>query len=131
MQVPDIGDVFHHERTFTTEDVREFATLSEDQQPPHVEPDTEGRLLVHGLLTATIPAKVSADLGLVVTSIEYEFVRPVYTGETVSATIQVRSVDERDDRFVLGLAVACQNERDEPVLRGGIDGIVWKPEAGE
>jgi acyl dehydratase len=131
MQVPETGDVFHHERTFTSEEVREFGALSEDQQPPHVEPDDEGRLLVHGLLTATIPAKVGADMGLVVTAIEYEFVRPVYTGQEVSCTAQVRSVDERDDRFVVGLAVACQNERDEPVLRGGIDGIVWKPEAAD
>jgi acyl dehydratase len=126
MQVPDEGDVFRYERTFTTDDVQEFGELSADQQALHVEPNDAGELLVHGLLTATLPTKIGADLGLIATSMEFEFVRPVYTGQTITCTVQVRSVQERDDRFSVGLAVACHNEDEEVTLRGGIDGILWK-----
>jgi len=50
-----VGDSATWERTFTEEDVRSFATISGDQDVHHVTPDEQGRLMVHGLLTATLP----------------------------------------------------------------------------
>ena len=77
------GTTVTHERTFTPEDVRTFTTVSGDAGDHHVETDDEGRLLVQGLLTATLPTKVGGDLNVLASRMEFDFWRPVYTGEHV------------------------------------------------
>ena len=54
-----IGDVITWERTFTREDIRPFNKVSGDEGVHHVTPDEQGRLMVHGLLTATGAYRVS------------------------------------------------------------------------
>jgi hypothetical protein len=39
-----------------------FADVSRDRGIHHVKSDEDGRLLVHGLLTATIPTKLGGDI---------------------------------------------------------------------
>ena len=126
MATPKVGDVYEFERTFTTEDVERFAAVSQDTQPQHVEPDEDGRLMVHGLLTATLPTKIGADLEVLAHTMDFTFHRPVYTGETVRCTWSNESVDERADRYWLDVALECRNEDDETVLSGSLSGIVWK-----
>ena len=126
MTQPTEGDTRTVERTFTPEDVRQFAEVSGDQQPRHLEPDDEGRLLVHGLLTATLPTKLGADLEVLARSMSFDFRKPVYTGETVTCKMTVESVDEREDRYDLSAAVTCRNGDDEAVMTGAVDGLVWK-----
>ena len=126
MTTPHEGDTRTFERTFTSEDVREFAELSGDEQSRHLEPDEEGRLLVHGLLTATMPTKIGGDLEVLGRSMTFDFLRPVYTGETVVCTMEVEEVHERDDRYDLAASVLCENEADEVVMRGTVEGLVRK-----
>jgi len=54
-----IGEVITWERTFTEEDIRLFNRVSGDEGVHHVKPDEQGRLMVHGLLTATGAFRVS------------------------------------------------------------------------
>ena len=49
------GDRFTIYRTFTHEDVYLFSTLTGDKGDHHLAPDSEGRLIVHGLLTGSLP----------------------------------------------------------------------------
>ena len=56
----DVGEVFSAERTITAEDVATFARLSGDHGRHHLQPDAEGRLVAHGLLTAMIPIDIVA-----------------------------------------------------------------------
>ena len=56
--LPAEGETVTFERTFDHADVERFVEVSEDEGTHHLEPDAEGRLLVHGLLTATLPTKV-------------------------------------------------------------------------
>lgn len=123
---PTEGDVHTYERTFSKEDVREFGTLSGDRQPVHTEPDEEGRLLVQGLLTATLPTKIGGDLQFVARRMDLEFVRPVYTGETISCRWVNDAVTERDDRYELDVSVVCTKDDGTVVLEASIDGLVWK-----
>lgn len=123
---PSEGDVHTYERTFSKEEVQEFGTLSGDQQPVHTEPDEEGRLLVQGLLTATLPTKIGGDLQFIARRMDLEFVRPVYTGETISCRWENDAVMERDDRYELDISVVCTNEDDIDVLEAAITGLVWK-----
>ena len=126
MTPPSKGDTRTFERTFTREDVRRFAELSGDEQPRHLEPDDDGRLLVHGLLTATMPTKIGGDLEVLGHSMTFDFETPVYTGETITCEMTVAEVAERADRYDLSAAVTCENEDGETVLTGNVEGLVWK-----
>jgi acyl dehydratase len=123
---PEPGDTHTHERTFTTEDVEQFAEVSGDAQPIHTEPDEEGRLVVQGLLTATLPTKIGGDLEVLASRMTYEFHQPVYTGETITCVWTNESVTERADRYELSVSLSCTNEAGTEVMSGETDGVVWK-----
>ncbi|WP_339105400.1 MaoC/PaaZ C-terminal domain-containing protein [Haloterrigena salinisoli] len=129
MTRPVEGETHTFERTFTTDDVERFAELSRDRQPIHTEPDEDGRLVVHGLLTATVPTKIGGDLEVLARSMDLEFVRPVYTGQRITCTWTFESVAERDDRYVIGVDVDCENGDGEAVLTGSVEGVIWKDES--
>ncbi|SFR53163.1 Acyl dehydratase [Halogeometricum rufum] len=120
---PQEGDTHVVERSFSPETVRQFADLSGDDQPRHTEPDPDGRLLVHGLLTATLPTEVGGELGVLGRTFEFEFHRPVYTGQTVRCACVVEAVEETDDRYDLTVGVTCTRDGDV-VMTGSVTGIV-------
>lgn len=126
MTRPREGETRTFERAFTPEEVRQFAEISGDEQPRHLEPDDEDRLLVHGLLTASLPTKIGGDLEVLARSMTFDFHRPVYTGETLTCEMEIEAVAERDDRYGLTGTVTCWNESDEEVMTGTVEGLVWK-----
>jgi hypothetical protein len=69
------------------EDVRQFSQLSGDRGVHHVQPDTGGRVMVQGLLTATLPTKIGGDLNFIARDMTFEFLRPVFTGETITTDV--------------------------------------------
>src|SRR5689334_12748160 len=75
-----VGDISVWERTFTEEDVRLFTRVSGDQGIQHMQPDEQGRLQVHGLLTATLPTKLGGDMNYIARQMVFDFLRPVFTG---------------------------------------------------
>lgn len=123
---PTEGDSYTHERTFSPEEVRRFGDLSGDRQPIHTEPDEEGRLVVQGLLTATIPTKIGGDLEFMARHMEFEFRKPVYTGQRITCEMTLDSVAEREDRYEASAVAVCRRDGGEPVLRGSVDGVIWK-----
>ena len=54
-----VGDTLSWSRTFTEKEIRLFARLSGDVGEHHLVPDAKGRLMAHGLLTATLPTKTN------------------------------------------------------------------------
>lgn len=126
MSVPDEGDVHTFERSFTTAEVRTFADLSRDRGTHHVETDDDGRLLVHGLLTATMPTKVGGEDDVLASEMTFRFRRPVYTGQRLRCAVTYESVERRPDG---DYTVAADTEvtrvaDDEVVLRGRYEGVV-------
>ena len=85
------------ERRFTREDVRAFTDVSGDRGDHHLEPDEEGRLLVHGLLTATLATEIGGRFTVLARTMEYEFCRPVYTGQWIRCTAEFTTVADRED----------------------------------
>ena len=122
MSRPTEGERYTFERTFTTDDVRRFADLSRDAQPRHTDPDGEGRLMVHGLLTATLPTKIGGDLEMLAHTMEFEFRRPVYAGDRVICEWTHETVEAREDGYAVTADVVCTNGADETVLVGTIEG---------
>ena len=126
MEPPAVGETFTVERTFTTEDVRRFADVTNDTQPIHTEPDEAGRLVVHGLLTGSLLTDIGGDLQVLARRMAFEFRRPVRTGERVTCTWTVESVEERPDRYTLDNDVAFRDEDGETVATARVEGIVRK-----
>ncbi|SEO69783.1 Acyl dehydratase [Halogranum amylolyticum] len=124
--VPTEGETRTYTRTFSKDDVRQFADLSNDRGTHHEEPDEEGRLVVHGLLTATLPTKIGGDLDVLARTMTFEFHRPVYTGEEIECEVTVDGVEEADTRVDVDASVECRNGGEEVVLTGGFDGVVFR-----
>lgn len=123
---PTEGEVRRHTRTFTEADVRQFADLSNDRGAHHEEPDEEGRLVVHGLLTATLPTKIGGDLNVLARTMTFEFRRPVYTDEEIECVVTIDRVDEGGTRVDVGATIECRNRDDEVVLTGTFDGVILR-----
>lgn len=126
MEEPREGRTVTYTRTFTVEDVQRFADISGDTQPRHTEPDEDGRVMVHGLLTATLPTKLGGDREALAPKMEFEFRRPVYTGEPITCYATYDDVVARDDRYEFTWDVVCENDEGEVVLDATIDGLIWK-----
>ena len=124
MSGPVEGDTHAFERAFTEAEVRQFAALSGDDQPRHTDPDADGRLLVQGLLTATLPTAIGGDLEMLAHEMDLEFRRPVYTGEPITCEWTHETVEAREDRYAVTADVDCRNADGETVLSATIEGFV-------
>lgn len=140
--LPSPGTTLRHERTFTVEEVETFADLSGDRGEHHEVPDEDGRLLVHGLLTATMPTKIGGDLDVLARTMEFDFHRPVYTDQRIVCEVTLETVDRAGDdgtddtgdtddtddgaggRAEIEADIVCHRDGDEVVLTGGFEGVV-------
>jgi 3-hydroxybutyryl-CoA dehydratase len=120
----EVGDVFSWERTFTVEDVRLFGQISGDQGIHHVEPDEHGRLLVQGLLTATLPTKIGGDLNYIAREMTFEFLRPVFTGDTIHCEVTVTHLERAEGHTKMSAICACRNQNGKEVLTVRTYGII-------
>lgn len=120
-----VGDRASFRKTFTEDDVRTFAELTGDHHPAHFDgayarASRYGRPVVHGLLTASLLSTANALLlgtpGAVSIEQNVRFLRPVFLGDTITATSEVvKLVPER--RWVR-CKVTCTNQHGEEVLTG-------------
>ena len=121
---PKQGDVLGWERTFTVEDVRAFARVTGDDGRHHREPDAQGRLAVQGLLTASLPTKLGGDLDYWAREMTFEFLRPVFTGDTVRCTLTIGEVVEEPGKLRVNCEVVCVNQHGKEVLRARTRGVI-------
>ncbi|WP_425524891.1 enoyl-CoA hydratase [Paenibacillus dendritiformis] len=119
-----INDVFRWERTFTKEDVLEFGRISGDQGRHHVEPDERGRLMVQGLLTASIGTKIGGDLNYIAREMVSEFIRPVFTGDTITCEISLTNLEQLEGFKKVELKSVYRNQQGKEVIRGSSHGII-------
>jgi 3-hydroxybutyryl-CoA dehydratase len=119
-----VGDVMTCERTFSEADVHLFGELSGDHGAHHVQPDRQGRLMVQGLLTASVPTRLGGDLNFIARTMEMEFLRPVFTGDTVRCEMTVSRLEPGEGFISLELVSVCRNQHGKEVLRGRAQGII-------
>ena len=101
-----------------------FAEISGDRGVHHMLPDSKGRVMVQGLLTATLPTKLGGDMNYIAKTMRFEFLRPVFVGDIVTCVGTVKKVKERQERFEVGISIVCMNQEGKEVLRGGTQGII-------
>lgn len=120
-----IGDKSSRNTLITDEMIRAFAALSGDNNPVHLDDAYAagtrfGRRIAHGMIAASlISATLANDLpgpGTVYLSQTLQFKAPVYPGDTITTTVEVKSV--RADKPIAVLVTFCKNQNDVVVLEG-------------
>ena len=120
-----LGDIITFERTFTIEDVELFTKVSGDEGIHHLTPDEQGRLVVQGLLTATLPTKVGGDHNVIARTMDFEFLRPVFTGDTIICEVTIEQFEKQDtNRISILTSFLCVNQHEKQVLRGSFAGVI-------
>ncbi|HEX8089989.1 MAG TPA: MaoC family dehydratase [Blastocatellia bacterium] len=119
-----VGDVFSWERTFTEEDIRLFGEMSGDKGSHHMTPDEKGRLMAHGLLTATLPTKIGGDLNFIAREMVFRFHRPVFAGDTVRCEVTIVGLEQTEQYMRMSSEWVCRNQHGKEVLTGEAHGII-------
>ncbi|HVV83012.1 MAG TPA: hypothetical protein VHE35_08020 [Kofleriaceae bacterium] len=124
MSAPAAGDTFTAERTFTVAMVEAFTAVSGDAGAHHVVPDDQGRLLVHGLLVASLATEIGGRLDYLARVLDFEFLRPVRTGDTVRVTMQVDEAIAEPGRTRLRLSGHGVNQVGKEVMTVRSTGVI-------
>jgi 3-hydroxybutyryl-CoA dehydratase len=120
-----VGDMITFERTFTRKDVEVFTKVSGDEGAHHVTPDEQGRFVVQGLLTATLPTKVGGDYNVLARTMNFEFLRPVFSGDTIICEVTIEKFERQEDhRTSISASFLCSNQNEKQVLRGSFAGVI-------
>lgn len=119
-----VGDVITWQRTFSEEDVRLFAKVSGDEGEHHFVPDDHGRLMAHGLLTATLPTKIGGDINLIASEMTFAFHRPVFVGDTITCEVTLTELEPQEKYFKLNSTWVCRNQNGKEVMTGGGRGVI-------
>lgn len=119
------GDKTSRTTVITDEMIHAFANLTGDTNPVHLD-DTYaagtrfGRRIAHGMIAAgLISATLANDLpgpGTVYLSQTLQFKAPVFPGDTVTTTVEVKAV--RPDKPIVTLVTICTNQEQKIVLEG-------------
>ncbi len=120
-----VGDSASRSMTITDETIRAFADLTGDHNPVHLDDAYAagtrfGRRIAHGMIAAgLISATLANDLpgpGTVYLGQTLQFKAPVFPGDTITATVEVKSV--RPDKPIVVLTTVCTNQDGARVLEG-------------
>jgi len=126
----EVGDTVTFYRSFTEEDVDSFIRLTIDLNPFHIDADSayscgfEGRV-VPGLLTGSMIAHAGGTLlsePCLGARANFNFLAPVYTGETICAQVSIVKIDH--PRYRLTMKIICTNTGGDVVLEGEVSGRI-------
>ena len=120
----EIGDLISWQRTFTETDIRAFTELSGDAGEHHLQPDANGRLMAHGLLTATIPTKIGGDMNFIAREMTFQFYRPVFSGDTISCDVTVAELEQAEELTKILTTFVCRNQNGKDVMTGTARGVI-------
>jgi 3-hydroxybutyryl-CoA dehydratase len=121
-----VGDTFAVSRTFTEQDVAQFADISRDYNPVHFD-ERFARVknfdgcICHGLLVASLITEIGGQIGWLAAGMSLKFRRPVYLGDTVTCKFVITDIDAGGHAEA---AAVVTNEHDIIVLEAGLTGIV-------
>jgi acyl dehydratase len=118
------GAVSRWTRAITEDDVARFGELSGDQGRHHRERDERGRLMAHGLLTATLPTKLGGDVDYMARTMTFEFLKPVFAGDTLTCEGTVVSAAAQSARYKVRFSFEVRNQHGEVVLTGATMGQI-------
>lgn len=120
-----IGDSANFTKTVTESDVVNFAGISGDFNPAHVDETSAkkgmfGKRIAHGMLSAgfisTVLGTQLPGPGTIYMSQELKFTKPVFFGDTITATATV--IERNEDKNRIKLETVCTNQNGDVVISG-------------
>lgn len=120
-----VGDTFSKSREITDELIRQFAEISGDYNPLHLDDEFAkttrfGKRIAHGMLSG---AFISGVLGyefsirkVVYLNQTLKFVAPVFIGDTV--TVRATVINIREDKPIVTIETICENQNGETLVKG-------------
>jgi acyl dehydratase len=118
------GDVFVTERTFSEDDVRAFTTVSGDAGAHHVASDAKGRLMLQGLLTATLVTEFGGSIDFLASEMTFRFHRPAFAGDIIRCEGRCESAQDEPGRRAYEFSFSMKNQIGKEVLSGNVRGVV-------
>lgn len=127
-----VGDTASITRAFTEEDVRQYAELSTDKNPVHLDAEFAattqfGQRIVHGMLVGSLfSALLGQHLpgdGSIYMGQNLKFKAPVFLDMEVIATVEVTAI--REGKPIVSLSTVC-TDTDGKVLVTG-DAVMFVP----
>jgi 3-hydroxybutyryl-CoA dehydratase len=120
-----VGDSGSFTKTITETDVYNFAGISGDFNPAHVNAVEAskgifGERIAHGFLVgsliSTVVGTVMPGPGTIYMGQELKFLKPVRFGDTVTATVTVKEILTEKKRVIAD--TVCVNQKGETVISG-------------
>ena len=130
-QRAEVGTRGSFSRTITEADVALFIGVTWDVNPLHTD-DTYaratrfGRRIVPGLLTASLATHLGGLWAFMATEMHFEFLGPVYVGDTITTMAEVIEADP--ERGFVRLKIECTNVEGKAVLLGDVAGFPGRHE---
>lgn len=126
LEAPVVGAKAAFTRTLTEADAALFIGVTWDLNPLHTDDAYASampfkRRIVPGLLTASLLTHLGGLWAFLATEMRFEFVAPVFIGDSITAEAEVVEVDESRGR--VRLRCRCTNHEGREVLRGEITGF--------
>lgn len=121
-----IGDNASFSKTISESDIYNFAIISGDFNPIHTneaeaEKSVFKRQIVHGALVvsyiSTVLGMQLPGPGTIYLSQECHFLLPVYIGDTVTASVTITYIDEKNNAF---LSTEVINQNGDTVIKGQV-----------
>jgi acyl dehydratase len=120
-----VGDIASLTKTFTEEEVCQFAEISKDKNPLHLDRNFGaasifGERIVHGMLVASLfSGLIGMDLpgkGSIYLAQTLSFKAPVGIGEEVTASVEITKI--REDKPIVTLQTVCINNKGVVAIEG-------------
>lgn len=108
------GHSYREQFSFTQGQVEQFAELTGDNNPLHLDPEYAaktpfGKPIVHGVLAGSVFSRILGTKfpgnGTIYIGQNFTFLRPIYIGEIYEAVVEVRSVDTKKHKATLATNV--------------------------
>jgi acyl dehydratase len=125
MVLPKVGDSVKETRTITDQDVREYARISGDNNPIHLDDAYAAttrfkRRIAHGMLVSSMLTKLAGmnlpGPGAIYVSQTLKFKGPCYVGDTVTAELTVTNI--REDKPIVTISTIVRNDKNEILIDG-------------
>ena len=123
-----IGDSAQISKTITETDINDFARVTGDFNPVHLDQAYaektifKGRI-AHGLLSVGLLSNILGNIlpghGTIYLSQEVKFLAPVRIGDTITAKVEVMEIIPEKNR--VKFRTTCMNQEDKIV----VEGIAW------
>ena len=120
-----IGETAVFSRTFTEIDVMQFIGIAWDVNPYHTDEQfcqthRVGRRIVPGMLVGSLLTHIGGIAAILASDLSFEFLQPVFIGDTVTATCTVEEADAR--RGWARVEMVCTNQDNQIVAQGTVRG---------